>query len=171
MTCTLHLLNGDKAAMGLNINGSWVDTRSGTIHFSTANDIDRVFFNNTLVWEKERGPVADGYTLYGDYFLSNVIIPNKNWSEACAMTQNVIVTRGAETKTVIAHTLSRAELKTLTPEQRKLSENGHTMYWTSTPIDDSNAWSVVYSVDFRNSNINYSGDSGGARLGFKNPFI
>lgn len=54
MICTLHLLNGDKAVMGLNINGSWVDTRNGTVHFSTANDIDRVFFNNTLVWEKIR---------------------------------------------------------------------------------------------------------------------
>lgn len=171
MICTLHSHNGDKAAMGLNINGSWVDTRNGTVHFSTANDIDRVFFNNTLVWEKERGPVADGYTLYGDYFLSNTIIPNKTWNEACAMTQNVIVTRGAETKTVIAKTLSKSELGTLTPEQRKLSENGHTWYWTSTPIDGSNAWSVIYSVDFRNSYIGYSGDDGGARLGFKNPFI
>lgn len=40
--------------MGLNINGSWVDTRNGTVHFSTANDIDRVYFNNTLVWKKIR---------------------------------------------------------------------------------------------------------------------
>ena len=40
--------------MGLNINGSWVDTRNGTVHFSTANDIDRVFFNNVKVWEKIR---------------------------------------------------------------------------------------------------------------------
>lgn len=168
MICTLHLLNGGKAVMGLNINGSWVDTRSGTVHFSTANDIDRVFFNNTLVWEKERGPVADGYTLYGDYFLSNTIIPNKTWNEACAMTQNVIVTRGAETKTVIAHTLSRAELKTLTIDQRKTSDK---WYWTSTPIDDSNAWGVVYGGDFRNYYVNYSYDDGGARLGFKNPFI
>ena len=154
--------------MGLNINGNWIDTRSGTVHFSTANDIDRVFFNNTLVWEKERGPVADGYTLYGDYFLSNTIIPNKNWSEACAMTQNVIVTRGAETKTVTAHTLSRAELKTLSAEQRKISDK---WYWTSNPIDDSNAWGVVYSGDFRNYYVLYSNDDGGIRLGFKNPFI
>lgn len=171
MICTLHSHNGDKAAMGLNINGSWVDTRSGVIHFSTANNIERVYFNNVKVWEKDSNPFADGYTLYGDYFLSNVIIPYKTWNEACAMTQNVIVNKGAETKTVTAHTLSKAELRTLTPEQRKLSENGHTFYWTSTPIDDSNAWSVVYSVDFRNSSVNYSGDSGGARLGFKNPFI
>lgn len=168
MICTLHLLNGDKAVMGLNINGSWVDTRNGTVHFSTANDIDRVFFNNTLVWEKERGPIADGYTLYGDYFLSNTIIPNKTWNEACAMTQNVIVTRGAETKTVIAKTLSKSELGTLTPEQRKI---GDKWYWTSTPIDDSNAWGVAYGGDFRNYHVNYSYDDGGARLGFKNPFI
>lgn len=38
--------------MGLNINGSWVDTRNGTVHFSTANDIDRVYFNNVKVWQK-----------------------------------------------------------------------------------------------------------------------
>ena len=171
MTCTLHLLNGDKAAMGLNINGSWVDTRSGTVHFSTANDIDRVFFNNVKVWEKDGNPFADGYTLYGDYFLSNTIIPNKTWNEACAMTQNVIVTQGAETKIATAKTLSKSELRTLTPEQRKISENGHTWYWTSTPIDGSNAWSVIYSVDFRNSGVNYSSDDGGARLGFKNPYI
>lgn len=171
MICTLHSHNGDKAAMGLNINGSWVDTKNGTVHFSTANDIDRVFFNNVKVWEKDRNPFADGYTLYGDYFLSNVIIPNKTWNEACAMTQNVIVNKGAETKTVTARTLSKAELRTLTPEQRKLSENGHDWYWTSTPIDDSNAWSVVYSVDFRNSYVYASVDSGGVRLGFKNPFI
>lgn len=171
MICTLHLLNGDKTAMGLNINGSWVDTRSGTIHFSTANDIDRVFFNNVKVWEKERAPFANGYTLYGDYFLSNVIIPNRNWSEACAMTQNVTVTQGAETKTVTAKTLSAEELKTLTREQRQINENGHNWYWTSTPIDDSNAWGVFPTVDFRNGFVNYSGDTGGARLGFKNPFI
>lgn len=171
MTCTLHSLNGDKAAMGLNINGSWVDERNGTVHFSTANDIERVYFNNVKVWEKDGNPFADGYTLYGDYFLSNIIIPNKNWNEACAMTQNVSVTQNGETKTVTAHTLSKAELRTLTREQRELSENGHTWYWTSTSIDDSNAWSVIYGVDFRNSYINYSGDSGGARLGFKNPFI
>ena len=171
MIYTLHLLNGDKAAMGLNINGSWVDTKNGTVHFSTANDIERVYFNNVKVWEKDGNPFADGYTLYGDYFLSNIIIPNKTWHEACAMTQNVTVTQNGETKIVTARTLSKSELKTLSAEQRKISENGHTWYWTSTPIDGSNAWSVIYSVDFRNSNVNYSGDSGGARLGFKNPFI
>lgn len=159
--------------MGIFLNGSTTDPTR--VVFNGNDNVGRVIFrhNNvdTVVWQKDSNPFADGYTLYGDYFLSNVIIPNKNWSEACAMTQNVIVTQNGETKTVTARTLSKSELRTLTPEQRKLSENGHTMYWTSTPIDSSNAWSVVYSVDFRNSNINYSGDSGGARLGFKNPFI
>ena len=103
MICTLHLLNGDKAAMGLNINGSWLDTKNGTIHFSTANDIERVYFNNVLVWEKDGNPFADGYTLYGDYFLSNIIIPNKTWHEACAMTQNVTVTQNGETKHAHEH--------------------------------------------------------------------
>lgn len=181
MICTLHLHNGDKAAMGLNINGSWVDTRNGTIHFSTANDIDRVYFNNVKVWEKvwekDGNPFANGYTLYGDYFLSNIIIPNRNWSEACAMTQNVIVTQnykhgGAETKTVIAHTLSKSELETLSAEQRKIRESGHVWYWTSTPYNDNYAWYVSFSGGFNYSlNINFSDGGGGARLGFKNPFI
>lgn len=185
MTCILHSLNGDKAAMGLNINGSWVDTRNGTVHFSTANDIDRVFFNNVKVWEKvwekDGNPFADGYTLYGDYFLSNTIIPNRNWNEACAMTQDVIVTQnytrgGAETKTVIAHTLSKAELETLTMKQRKISENGHNWYWTSNPVDATYAWRVGDNGDFYGygwsySHIDFSNSTGGARLGFKNPFI
>lgn len=159
--------------MAIFLNGS--TTNPTRVVFNGNDNVDRVIFrhNNvdTVVWQKNYNPFADGYTLYGDYFLSNTIIPNRNWSEACAMTQNVIVTKGAETKTVIAHTLSKAELRTLSAEQRKLSENGHVWYWTSTPIDDSNAWCVVYSVDFRNTNVNYSGDTGGVRLGFKNPFI
>lgn len=167
--------------MGLNINGSWVDTRNGTVHFSTANDIDRVYFNNVKVWEKvwekDGNPFANGYTLYGDYFLSNIIIPNRNWSEACAMTQNVIVTQNyknkdAETKIVIAHTLSKAELETLSAEQRKISENGHVWYWTSTPNGDTRAWNVDGNGDFTGYiSVNNSYDAGGARLGFKNPFI
>lgn len=156
--------------MGLNINGSWVDTRNGTVHFSTANDIDRVFFNNVKVWEKERDPFADGYTLYGDYFLSNIIIPSRDWDEACAMTQNVIVTQGAKTKTVIAHTLSKSELETLSAEQRKIDENGHIWYWTSTPYD-GNAWFVNYIGGFNYVNDGIKTLTGGARLGFKNPFI
>lgn len=159
--------------MAIFLNGS--TTNPTRVVFNGNDNVDRVIFrhNNvdTVVWQKDSNPFADGYTLYGDYFLSNTIIPNRNWSEACAMTQNVTVTKGAETKTVTAHTLSKAELRTLTPEQRKISENGHTWYWTSTPINDSNAWSVIYSVDFRNSGVNYSSDDGGVRLGFKNPFI
>lgn len=159
--------------MAIFLNGSTANPTR--VVFNGNDNIDRVIFrhNNvdTVVWQKDDNPFADGYTLYGDYFLSNIIIPNKNWSEACAMTQNVTVTQNGETKTVTAHTLSKAELRTLTKEQREISESGHTWYWTSTPIDDSNAWSVISGVDFRNSYINYSADSGGARLGFKNPFI
>lgn len=178
MICTLHSLNGDKAAMGLNINDNWVDERNGTVHFLTANDIDRVFFNNVKVWEKvwkkDGNPFADGYTLYGDYFLSNIIIPNRNWSEACAMTQNVTVTQnyniGTKTKTVIAHTLSKAELETLSAEQRKIDENGHYWYWTSTPYDGNHAC-YVNLVGFFFLNNDQIDNYGGARLGFKNPFI
>ena len=169
MICTLHLLNGDKAAMGLNINGSWVDTKNGTVHFSTANDIDRVYFNNVKVWEKERDQVlntrtditytAPGYTLYGDYFLSNIVIANKNWNEARAMSESITVTKTITTtitysisgektsssmltKIATAKILSKAELETLSAGQRKISENGHYWYWTSTPSHDGSAWDV-----------------------------
>ena len=120
-------------------------------------------------------PTCPGYTLYGDYFLSNTITPNKNWSEACAMTSNVTVkqnyTLGEQSKTVTAYTLSKGELETLTVEQRKISENGHVWYWTSTPYDDNYAWNVEYDGFFLSSNINNIYGNGGARLGFKNPFI
>ena len=183
--------------MGLNINGSWVDTINGTIHFSTANDIDRVFFNNVKVWEKEKDQVlntrtditytAPGYTLYGNYFLSNTVIANKNWHEACAMTANVTVTKtitttitysisgektssSMSTKIATAKTLSRDELGTLTVEQRKINNR---WYWTSSPYDDTLAWHVYDDGDFGiyNYNIFHSDVNGGARLGFKNPFI
>lgn len=156
--------------MGIFLNGS--TTNPTRVVFNGNDNVSRVIFrhNNvdTVVWQKDGNPFADGYTLYGDYFLSNTIIPNKTWNEACAMTESVTVTQNGETKTVIAKTLSKSELGTLTPEQRKTSDK---WYWTSTPIDDSNAWGVVYGGDFRNYYVNYSYDDGGARLGFKNPFI
>lgn len=180
--------------MGLNINGSWVDTKNGTVHFSTANDIDRVFFNNVKVWEKERDQVlntrtditytAPGYTLYGSYFLSNTVIANKIWHEACTMTANVTVTKtitttitysisgektssSMSTKIATARTLSRDELGTLTTDQRRIDNE---WYWTSTRSNDTGAWSVGYNGDFISFSAgNYA--TGGVRLGFLNPFI
>jgi len=134
---------------------------------------------------------APGYTLYGDYFLSDTITANIIWAVACVMTnKNVIVTetittintylfKGEETstsvstKTVTAKTLSKKELETLTAEQRKINENGHYWYWTSTPNADHYAWGVYEGgrFDIGHFSIDDRSDDGGARLGFKNPFI
>lgn len=40
--------------MALFINGTEVNSRTGFVHYGSANDIDRVFFNNVKVWEKVR---------------------------------------------------------------------------------------------------------------------
>ena len=131
---------------------------------------------------------APGYTLYGDYFLSNTITPNKNWNEALTMTENITVTQKITTidiylfsgekeqtltssKSATAKTLSKAELETLTTEQRKIDDNGRIWYWTSTPYGDDNAWHVNGNGDFVNILLTLSSGYGGARLGFKNPFI
>ena len=132
---------------------------------------------------------APGYTLYGNYFLSNTIITNKNWNEACAMTANVTITKtitttttylvsgektssSISTKIATTKTLSKAELETIPREQREISENGHVWYWTSTPYDDRHALYVSSSGYFCHDRIiDDSVYNGGARLGFKNPFI
>ena len=133
---------------------------------------EKVYCNNELVWEYLPYPTCPGYTLYGDYFLSDTVITNKSWNEARAMTESVTVTLGNKTKTATARTLSKSELETLTQEQRKISENGHAWYWTSTPDDGNYAWYVGDNGDFGSyDGINDSNDDGGARLGFKNPFI
>ena len=109
-----------------------------------------------------------GYTLHGDYYLADKVIPNKNWEEACEMKEVITLPNG---KTVIARTLSKEELETIPKEERKIDENGHWWYWISTPYGSSSAWGVdsigVLIIDA----FTYSDDVGGARLGFKNPFI
>jgi predicted glutamine amidotransferase len=104
-----------------------------------------------------------GYTLHGDYYLADKVIPNKNWKEAIKMKEEIALPNG---KKVIAHTLSKEELETIPKEERDCRK----WYWTSTPYDDDHAWTVHSSGDFLNLYINYSNDNGGARLGFKNPF-
>jgi len=108
-----------------------------------------------------------GYTLHGDYYLTDEVIPNKAWEEACKMRKPVRLPNG---EIVIAHTLSKEELETIPQEERKIDKNGHFWYWTSTPGNDNYAWIVNGNGDFYNIHIIYSG-GGGARLGFKNPFI
>jgi hypothetical protein len=101
-----------------------------------------------------------GYTLHGDYYLADEVIPNKTWKEACEIKEEVTLPND---KKVIAHTLSKEELETIPEEERKISENGHYWYWTSTPYGVSGAW-YVYSIgNFDYINIRYYG---GCRLGF-----
>lgn len=107
-----------------------------------------------------------GYTLHGDYYLADEVIPNKNWKQACEMKEVVILPNG---KKVIAHTLSKEELETIQEYERATR---HNWYWTNTTTTDGDgAWFVSYggNLNYR-CTINYSNANGGARLGFKNPF-
>lgn len=111
-------------------------------------------------------PEIPGYTLHGDYYLSDKVIPYKNWKEACDLRGLVILPNG---KKVIAHTLSKEELETIPRKERAM---GKYWYWTNTFIDDDVAWIVYDDGDFDISHdVNLSSAYGGARLGFKNPFL
>ena len=105
-----------------------------------------------------------GYTLHGDYYLADKVITNVDWEEAIKMIKEVTLPNG---KTVIAHILSKIELETIPKEERKYDK----WYWTSTLYDSGIHW-IVY-----NDGVVYTGGDdyyniyGGARLGFKNPFL
>jgi len=106
-----------------------------------------------------------GYTLHGDYYLADKVIPNKTWKEACEIKEEITLPNG---KTVVARTLSKKELKTIPENERGTND---CWYWTSTPCDSNLAWTVYGSRGFDDYNgFNYSDDYGGVRLGFKNPF-
>ena len=104
-----------------------------------------------------------GYTIHGDYYLADKVIPNKTWEEACKMKEMITLPNG---KTVIAHTLSKEELKSIPLKERKISENGHYWYWASTPYNGNYAWLVLPNGGFYNVNVTCNGGNGGARLGF-----
>lgn len=99
-----------------------------------------------------------GYTLHGDYYLADKVIPNKNFEEAARIKKEVTLPNG---KTVIAHILSKEELESISLEERKCGK----WYWTSTPYDDNGAWYVDGIGGFSYYNVTGSG-AGGARLGF-----
>lgn len=101
-----------------------------------------------------------GYTLHGDYYLADEVILGKTWKEACEMKKVITLPNG---KKVIAHTLSKEELKTIPQEERGIDNR---WYWTSTPYDGSSAWGVSGNGGFIGGGIVGSGDVGGARLGF-----
>ena len=109
-----------------------------------------------------------GYTLHGDYYLADKVITNVKLEKALKMKEEITLPNG---KTVIAHTLSKEELETIPREERKIDENGHYWYLTSTPYNSKCVWYVVKDGGFFVHSVAYhSYASGGARLGFKNPF-
>ena len=103
-----------------------------------------------------------GYTLHGNYYLADKVIPNKNWEEACKTKETVTLPNGKE---VIAHTLSKEELETIPEKERKCSN----WYWTSSARGSGRHWSVNKYSGFSTGYDAYSDEHGGARLGFKNP--
>ena len=105
-----------------------------------------------------------GYTLHGDYYLADEVIPNKTWEEAITIKEEITLPNG---KTVIAHTLSKEELETIPQKERRMRYN---WYWTNTTDGDNYACFVCLNGDFYYNRIIISYDTGGARLGFKNPF-
>lgn len=125
-------------------------------------------FNLRLVVEEVKEKTEEvkipGYTLHGDYYLADTVIPNKNWKEALEMKEVITLPNG---KTVVAHILSKEELETIPLEERKCGK----WYWTSTPYDVNDAWTVYFYGGFYVNYVNYSNEGGGARLGFKNPFL
>ena len=116
------------------------------------------------VFQMSANVKIEGYTLYGDYYLADEVIPNKTWEEACKMKKPVKLPNG---EIVIAGTLSKEELESIPEEERKF---GIKWYWTSTLRDDGSACVVYYGGDFDYGSITASSRYGGIRLGFKNPF-
>jgi len=133
-------------------------------HYSIEGEKLNEVFKSTVA----RNVKIPGYTLHGDYYLADEVIPNKTWEEACKMKKSVKLPND---EIVIARTLSKEELETIPLEEREIDENEHYWYWTSTPNFGNVAWYVYNDGDFYSSSIYGSDDSGGARLCFKNPFI
>jgi len=103
-----------------------------------------------------------GYTLHGDYYLSDNVIINTTWEDACKMRQIIDLPNG---KKVLAHTLSKEELESVPKEERRTRG----WYWTSSPYDGK-AWYVGNIGIFYFDTADSKDYIGGARLGFKNPF-
>ena len=105
-----------------------------------------------------------GYTLHGNYYLVDKVVTNVDWEEACKMKEEITLPNG---KTVIAHTLSKEEVETIPKEERKSGN----WYWTSTTRGSGRHWCVYDGGAFNIINTDNSVYNGGARLGFKNPFL
>lgn len=105
-----------------------------------------------------------GYTLHGDYYLSDKVITNTTWKETCEMKEEITLPNG---KKVIAHILSKEELETIPQEERKCDK----WYWTSTHYFEYLEWTVDDDGSFISAVFGSRYGNGGARLGFKNPFI
>jgi len=104
-----------------------------------------------------------GYTLHGDYYLADEVITNATWGDACRMKEEVTLPNG---KTVVAHTLSKEELETISDEEKDIKG---CWYWTGTRSEDSYAF-ISCDKGFYDHYVGCSASDGGVRLGFKNPF-
>ena len=104
-----------------------------------------------------------GYTLHGDYYLADKVITNVKLEEALKIKEEITLPG----KKVIAHTLSKEELETIPREERKCDK----WYWTSNSYDSDYHLYVDTDGDFNGTDSDYSDSNGGARLGFKNPFL
>lgn len=109
-----------------------------------------------------------GYTLHGDYYLADKVIPDKTAYEALHTEEEITLSNG---KTVIARVLSREELDTIPLEERQIEVS----YWTSTEVVFEHTYLACWALNSKKSN-NFFGEYtyGGTyaiRLGFKNPFI
>jgi hypothetical protein len=146
---------------------------------------EKVYCNNELVWEYAPYPTCPGYTLYGDYFLSDTIFDydpfdTNPYQYPEYYNKNVIVTLGNQTKSAIAKILSVEELTHLTPEQRKTYNGYYTRTRTNWELGSGSTTSNDYCVSEDGKLVvwNYTGYTDddsyvayGIRLGFLNPFM
>jgi hypothetical protein len=113
-----------------------------------------------------------GYTLYGNYYLADKIIPVVNFWKALRTSEEIKLPNS--NRIVIARVLSAEEIKKIKPkEKRSFYKNGKPMwYYTSTTNKDGDVLIVVDNGNFYTlSPTDDAASSGGVRLGFKNPFL
>lgn len=117
-----------------------------------------------------------GYTLYGDYYLADKIIPIENFWKAMRTSEEVKVKLPnlPNRDRIIARVLSAQEIKKIKPpEKRAFFKNGEPM-WYYTSTRDKNGDVLIVVDGGRFSTLSPEDDaagSGGVRLGFINPFL
>ena len=71
-------------------------------------NIDGEKLNKIFQMSTTKNVKIPGYTLHGDYYLADEVIPNKTWEEACKMKKPVRLPNG---EIVVARILSKEELE------------------------------------------------------------